>query len=155
VTIDVRSGWIGAHSKKLYHHTVEGEQMMARLLAEMKTIQAKTDASLNEMKQELRVSQEHQEEGMLAKMETNQERMDPKLDAHHKWIIARMDSQLVKMEATVDVFEERFNKMDTTDLEAEQQDTPKEEAAVESIEALEDRCWNQHLAIGCLRQLKK
>jgi hypothetical protein len=43
------------------------------------------------------------------------------------------------MEAVVDVFEERLNKTDTTDLEAnwetseavtEQQDAPKEEAAV-------------------------
>jgi hypothetical protein len=138
------------------------EQMMACLLAEMKTSQAKTDASLKEMK-EFSAGQEHLKEEMLVKMETNQERMDPKLDAHHEWMIARMDSQLEKMEAAVDVFEERFNKMYSTDLEAnqekseavaEQQDAPKEEAAVETIEALEDQSWDWHLAIGCLQQLK-
>jgi hypothetical protein len=39
------------------------------------------------------------------------------LDAHHERMIARMDSQLEKMEAAVDVSEERLNKMDTTLLE--------------------------------------
>jgi hypothetical protein len=33
-------------------------------------------------------------------------------------MMARMDSLLEKMEAVVDVFEERLNKTDTTDLEA-------------------------------------
>jgi hypothetical protein len=53
--------------------------------------------------------------------------------------MARMDSQLEKMEDTMDVFKEKLNKMDTTDLEAnreksgpvaEQQDALKEEAPV-------------------------
>jgi hypothetical protein len=61
---------------------------------------------------------------------------------------ARMDSQLEKMEAMVDVFEERLKKMDTTDFEAnrgkletvvEQQDVPKEEAVLKTFGALEDR----------------
>jgi hypothetical protein len=37
MTTGVRSGWIGDRSKKLYRHTVEMEQMMACLLAEIKT----------------------------------------------------------------------------------------------------------------------
>jgi hypothetical protein len=55
---------------------------------------------------------------MLTKMETNQERMDAKLDAHHERMKARMESELEKMEASVGVFEERLNKMNTMDLEA-------------------------------------
>jgi hypothetical protein len=44
-----------------------------------------------------------------------------KSDAHHKWMRARIDSQREKMEATVDVFNERLNKMDTMDLDANQE----------------------------------
>jgi hypothetical protein len=58
-----------------------------------------------------------------------------------------MDFQLEKMKAAVDVFEERLNKMDITDLEAnreksetiaEQQDAPKEEVVEETVGALKD-----------------
>jgi hypothetical protein len=49
-------------------------------------------------------------------METNQQKITVKLDGHHERMMARMDSQLE--EATVDVFEEMLNKMDTTDLQA-------------------------------------
>jgi hypothetical protein len=35
---------------------------------------------------------------------------------------------------------------------AEQQEVPKEEAAVETIGALEDRCGDRHLALGRRRQ---
>jgi hypothetical protein len=54
------------------------EQMMA-CLTEMKTNQAKADANLQEMEEEITASQEHPKEEMLAKMETNQERMDAKI----------------------------------------------------------------------------
>jgi hypothetical protein len=62
-------------------------------------------------------------------------------------MMTRMDSQLQKMETAVDAFEERLNKMNTMNLEAkqekleavaEQQEVPKEEAAVETIGALVD-----------------
>jgi hypothetical protein len=52
-----------------------------------------------------------------------------------------------KMKAMAGVFKERLDKMNTTDLEANQeksnavaehQEVPKEEAAVETIRALED-----------------
>jgi hypothetical protein len=36
VTTGVRSGWTGERSKKLYRHTMEMEQMMARLPDEIK-----------------------------------------------------------------------------------------------------------------------
>jgi hypothetical protein len=97
--------------------------MMAHLLAEIRT-----------NREERRTGQELLKEEILAKMEANQERTDAKLDAHHERMMGWMDSQLEKMEGAVDVFEERFNKMNTTDLEAnreksgavaEQQDAPK------------------------------
>jgi hypothetical protein len=44
------------------------------------------------------------------------EEMLTKLDACHERMIVRMDSQLDKMEAAVDVFDERLNQMDTMDL---------------------------------------
>jgi hypothetical protein len=41
-----------------------------------------------------------------------------KSDALRERMMASMDSQVGKMEAMVDIFEERMNKMDTVDLEA-------------------------------------
>jgi hypothetical protein len=52
MTIGVRCGWTADHSKKLHHHTTEMEQMMAHLLAEMKTIKPKMDANLKKMRGE-------------------------------------------------------------------------------------------------------
>jgi hypothetical protein len=50
--------------------------------------------------------------------------------------------------------------MDTTDLEAKRENSEavaenQEEAAVETIGALEDRYWDRHLALGRRRQPKK
>jgi hypothetical protein len=79
-------------------------------------------------------------------------------------MIARMDSQIEKMEAAVIVFEEALNKMDVTDLEAnaesitsesEHLEVSKEEAAVETTGALEDRYGDRHLAVGRHREPKK
>jgi hypothetical protein len=58
--------------------------------------QAKTDASLKE----IRAGQEHLKEQMMAK-----------LDAYHERMMARMDSQLEKMEACL-------GKTEATNLEA-------------------------------------
>jgi hypothetical protein len=78
--------------------------------------------------------------------------------------MAKMDSQLEKMEVLAVVFEEKLNKMDTMDLEAnpeksepvaEQQDTPKEEATVETIGAPVDQYGHRHLAVGRRHQPKK
>jgi hypothetical protein len=44
--------------------------------------------------------------------------MMARLDAHHERMMTRMDSEPEKIEATVDVFEGRLNKMDTILLEA-------------------------------------
>jgi hypothetical protein len=45
VITDVRRGWIGDHSKTLHRHAVEVEQMIACLLAEIRTIQERRDAN--------------------------------------------------------------------------------------------------------------
>jgi hypothetical protein len=65
----------------------------------------------------------------------------------------------------VDVFEEKLNRVDTTDLKANglknseavtvHQEVPNEEAAVQTIGALEDRYRDRHLAVGHRRQQKK
>jgi hypothetical protein len=97
------------------------------------------------------------------KMETSQGKMT-KLYVHRERMMARMDFQLEKKEAMVNVFEERSNKMDVTDLEAsrekleavaEQQDALKEEVAEDIIGALENRYGDQHSVVECLRQPKK
>jgi hypothetical protein len=62
------------------------------------------------------------------------------------------------------VFEERLNKMDTTDSEvsreksdavAENQEVPNEEAEVEPVGALKGRHEDLHLAVGRRRETKK
>jgi hypothetical protein len=95
---------------------MEAEQMTACLLEEMRANQAKEDANLREMKEE-----------MLAK-----------LDAPQEWMMARIDSQPEKIESCL-------RKTETTDLEAnpekvdfksEHQEFPKEDAAVNTVRAL-------------------
>jgi predicted dinucleotide-utilizing enzyme len=102
------------------------------------------------MKVEVRASHEklmvvmkagHKE--LMAIMETNQEKMMAKLDAHHERIMARMDYQLEKIDTTV--MEASREKSEAI---VEQQDVPKEGAAVETIGALEDRYGDWHLVIG-------
>jgi hypothetical protein len=61
------------------------------------------------------------------------------------------------MEAAVDVFEERLNKIDTMGLEASRekpeavamhQEVPNEEAAAEAVGAQEDRSGDQRPTVG-------
>jgi cytochrome c553 len=58
------------------------------------------------------------QEEMRASQELLKEEVLAKLDAHYERMMARMGSQLEKIEATVDIFQGRLNKMDTMDLEA-------------------------------------
>jgi hypothetical protein len=85
---------------------------------------------------------------MLAKMETNKERMKAnqgkmmaKLDDHHERMTARMDAQLEKTEET--------------ESESTHQEVPKEEAAVETFGALKERYGDRHLAVERRRKPKK
>jgi hypothetical protein len=90
--------------------------------AEMKANQANTDASLREMKEEMLV----------------------KLDAHYERMMARMDYQLEKMEATEEI-----------ESKAEHDRVPKEEAAVETVRALKEWYRDRHLAVMRRCQRKK
>jgi uncharacterized protein YgiM (DUF1202 family) len=99
---------------------MEMEQMMALLLAEKKakrrTNQAKADADLKEIEEEMTARLETMIQKTQERMETNQEK-NGQVRCPIRKDDGQMDSQLEKMEAAVDVFEERFKKMDTADLE--------------------------------------
>jgi hypothetical protein len=90
-------------------------------------------------------------------MDAHQERMEASMNAWQKETLACQEATEAcqekaktgqeEVEAVVDVFEERFYQMDTTDLEANQenldtvvehQEVPKEEAAVKTLGALEN-----------------
>jgi hypothetical protein len=118
------------------------EEMMERLTtaiggleAMIHNNQAKTDANLKDMIEE-----------MLAK-----------LDAHHERMMSRMAYQLGKMEACL-------VKIEATDLEAnpegkdtavEQQEVPKEEAVVKTVGALKKQHGDRHITIQHCRKPKK
>jgi phage-related minor tail protein len=113
------------------------ECLLAKINAEIRTNQAKADTALKYMAARL-----------VVMIQNNQEKMMVMSHAHHKRMMARMDSQIEKMEDAVNVFKERLNKMDTTDLEAnremsevvaEQHDIPKEDDGVKTIGAPKNR----------------
>jgi hypothetical protein len=67
------------------------EQVMERLLAEIRTNQAKADVNLKELEEEMRAGQQLLKDEMLAKIETYQRRMeinhekrDAKIDANQE-----------------------------------------------------------------------
>lgn len=110
--------------------------MMACLLAEIRTNQAKADGNLQEMMEEITAHQELLKQEMLAK-----------LNVYPKRMMARMDSQLENMKAVEYIQDKTFNKIDTTVLEAsreraqtvvELQDTLNVEGVVEIVVALEE-----------------
>jgi hypothetical protein len=94
---------------------MEMEQMMAYLLAnikaEIRTSQAKTDATLKELK----AGQEHLKDEILTKMEINQEKMMAKLDASHQRLMARIDSKLETVKTCL-------GKNEVTDFQANQEE---------------------------------
>jgi hypothetical protein len=85
---------------------------------QLRTPERKKKSQPRTLREVMRAGKELLKEEMLAKMETKQERLDAKLGAHYERMMARMESQLEQMEAALDVFKERLNKMDTTNLEA-------------------------------------
>jgi hypothetical protein len=101
---------------------MEIEQMMAHLLAEIRT-----------NREETRAGQEFLKEEILTEKETNQEKMMSKLNASHEVMMARMDSQLEKMNNTV-LEVNREHSLSKSD----HQEVLKEEAAVKNIRALKD-----------------
>jgi hypothetical protein len=135
--------------------------MMECLVAAIEKMDVKIDANQKHMitnqehlKEEMGVSQKFLKDIILAKMDTNQERMDAKLDGHQESMMAKK-SQLEEMKNAVDVCEKRLNKKDNMDLEtsreksnavAEQQDVPKEEAAVKTTGPLKEGHGDRQLA---------
>jgi hypothetical protein len=121
------------------------------------------------------------QEEIIAKMDAHQERMEASMNAWKKETMAcqeameaclekakakpeKMKAGMGEMEAAVVVFKERLGRMDATDLEASQeksdalaeyQDVPKEEIAVETVRALENRYGDRHLAVECCQKPKK
>jgi hypothetical protein len=155
-------GWIRDRSKKLYRHKMEMEEMMAGLLGIIKSEIRTNHANLRQMV----ASQELLKQEMLAKMETNkerieanQEKLDAKLDAHHERMMVRMNYHLEKMEAMVDVFEERFKKIEDMDLEGNPEQSRrrslKKGLQSKLSRALKKWYVDHHLAIGRCRQLEK
>jgi hypothetical protein len=77
------------------------EQMMARLLAEIRTNQAKADTSQNKMKEKIRTNQELLKEEMLAKMEARVYANNEKFEVFLGTLICWMDIHQEKMVAAV------------------------------------------------------
>jgi hypothetical protein len=83
---------------------VKVEQMMAHVLAEMRTNREKMDTKQVEMRasqqhlEEEKASQELLKSEMLSKMETNQEKLDMKVDANQEKMEARIDANNEKFE---------------------------------------------------------
>jgi hypothetical protein len=126
---------------------MEIEQMMARLRAEIRTNQANTednqakeDASLREMRAQ-----------MLAEMETNQEKMMTKLDAHYE----RDDGQNEHPAGENEGLSKKTTAMEKIEPVSEHEGVPNEEAAVETFEALKKRLGDRNIALGCRGKPKK
>jgi hypothetical protein len=148
----------------LYRHTNEVEQMMACLLAEIRTDkekmdanQAKTDANQRGMRERMRDGQKHLKEEMRAGQELLKQEMLAKLDAHHERMTAKMDTQLKKIEACLEKAEAKVLEAnpEEIDSESEHQEVPKGQVAVDTVEALENRFGDWHLAVGHRRQPNK
>jgi hypothetical protein len=118
---------------------MEVEQMMVCLLEEIRknrakkdAEQAKTDATLKRIKEE----------------------MPAKLDAHHESMMARMNSQLMKMKACLGKTEamDLEANPEETESEVEHEEVPKEEVAVESTE---EEAWGPESSHRAPRSVKE
>jgi hypothetical protein len=74
-----------------------------------------------------------------------------KFDVHHGRMMARMESQLEKMEACLG----KEEATEETESKADHEDVPKEEAVVETFGAPKKWYGDWHLPIRCHSQLKK
>jgi uncharacterized protein YhaN len=80
-----------------------------------------------------------------------------KLDARHERMMARMCSQLEKMEACLRKVEatDLEENQEGTEFEVEHEEVPKEEAAVETFGTLKEWYEDWHPAVRCHGQPKK
>jgi hypothetical protein len=124
---------------------MEVERMMARLLAGMKAeirmSQAKMDASLKEIKEEMMARLEAKIEASNEKVKTIQE----KIVCNHEELMAIMKDSQERMETNQE-------KLKAMDLE----ENPEEiEATVKTVGALKDHSGDQCLVIGSCRWLTR
>jgi chromosome segregation ATPase len=117
------------------------------------------------------------QEEMKAKMNKNQEKMDDWLEEMKAWrkkttacqeateaCLEKAKAGREEMEAALGVFEERLDKMDVTDLEANREksegvavrhEVHDEEAAMDTIGAPEDRSMDEEPDVGYRNPRKK
>jgi hypothetical protein len=103
--------------------------MIARLLEEMRTNQAKAD--------------------------TNQEEIQAKMDSHHGKLMTLMKAGKEKIENTGTCLVSKKPTSEEIKSEAKHEEVSMEEATVETFEALKERYRDQHLAVRCHGQPKK
>jgi hypothetical protein len=117
------------------------EQMMACLLAEIRTNQERMEAKLGA---EIKTIQE--------KMGNIQGEMKSQMGSLASQIEANQKEMIVKVVAWIDGMDASQEKSDTI---VEHQEVPNKEATVESIGALVDQYGDLHLAIGWHQQPKE
>jgi hypothetical protein len=98
-------------------------------------------------------------EEMMAEMKTNQKRPEAKIEASSEKLEALREKMLTGQKEMKALLVACIDKMEANAEEiksvAENQEVSNEEAAVETVGALEDRYGNRYLAVGCRRQPNK
>jgi hypothetical protein len=120
------------------------KQILDHLLAEMNVMQEKTEASLKEIKTEIRTNNEKFEvlqDALVARINIHQSRTQTKRETR-----AKMDAWTEKTEVCVGKLEANREKSDTV---AEHQEVPNEEAEVKTVGDRRGRYEDQHLVVGC------
>jgi hypothetical protein len=78
MTTGVRNGWLGNSSGSFYRHTMEIKQitacLLAKLKAEIRTSQAKVNANVKEMKEDMTARLEAMVQNNQEGTETNQKK---------------------------------------------------------------------------------
>jgi hypothetical protein len=130
------------------------------------------DLFIEEIKTDIRASQEERKanqdrlEGKIKasdeKFEVLQEEMKTqigclasKMDTHHERTMGSQEELMAMMKATEACLEKAEANPEEKEAIAEQQEVPNEEAAVEIIGALEDRCRDRCVAVRRQEQPKK
>jgi hypothetical protein len=129
-------------------HYARTEAIQEEIRAQMDAHQERMGASVNAWSKDTKACQE-MTEARLEKAKAN---------------LQKMKAGLEEMDIAGEVFEERLNKMDAMNLEANPENSeaivklredPKEEPAVKTFGALKKRYGDQHLPAGHCRQLRK
>jgi hypothetical protein len=138
---------------------MEVEQMMAHLLAKMRTNQAKMDTNLTEIKEDIKTNQAK----VGANLREMKEEMKTKMDSHHEMLMMIMKASKENIHA---MREACLEKMDAclkskeptsgeTESVAVHEEVPQEEASVKTVGALKKQHKDHHQAVQHHGQLKK